>query len=107
MRKPQIQLSRLILILTISLTVCAPAKDVPPELLQVSKRTTVIEAFRPNPKFDRHDPSNIIRHEGLYWVFYTHNQGVQWGLERYTEQGSRGLRRFDCTMHAPGTHQQP
>ena len=67
--KPQIQPSRLIL----ALAICAAAQDIPAELLQVRKQTTVIEAFRPNPGFDRHDPSNIIRHGGVYWVFYTYN----------------------------------
>ena len=31
----------------------------------------------------------------------THTKGEYWGLERYTEQGSRGLQRFDCTMQVP------
>lgn len=73
MREPEMPQRRVILILAVYLTVCVEAKDVPPELLQVSKRTTVIEALRPNPQFDRHDPSNVIRHQGRYWVFYTHN----------------------------------
>ena len=75
MGKTVTQQSFLILILTFCLTVCAVGKDVPPELLQVSKRTTLIEAFRPTSDFDRHDPSNIVQHEGLYWIFYTHNVG--------------------------------
>ena len=64
---------RWILILSVCLIACAQGRDVPPERLQVHKQTTVIEAFRPNPEFDRHDPSNIIRYGGLYWVFYTYN----------------------------------
>ena len=67
--------TRLILPLALCLAACAAAQGIPPELLSVQKQTTVIEAFRPCPEFDRHDPSNIIRHEGQYWVFYTHNQG--------------------------------
>lgn len=47
----------------------------PSELFGVKESTTVIDAFRPTPQFDRHDPSNIIRHKGRYWVFYTRNSG--------------------------------
>jgi hypothetical protein len=55
-------------------TLAASGKQlVPTELLAVTKKTTVIDAFRPVRQFDRHDPSNIIRHEGRFWVFYTRN----------------------------------
>jgi hypothetical protein len=30
----------------------------------------------------------------------TNDKGMRWGLERYTERGSRGLRRFDCSLQA-------
>jgi len=49
--------------------------SIPSELFGVTKTTTVIDAFRPTPQFDRHDPSNIIRYDGFYWVFYTRNIG--------------------------------
>ncbi len=52
-------------------TAAIPA--VPSELFGITKSTTVIDAFRPTPKFDRHDPSNIIRYDDRYWVFYTWN----------------------------------
>ena len=55
-----------------------PSDDVPSipsELFAVTKTKTVIDAFRPTPQFDRHDPSNIIRDDGFYWVFYTRNTG--------------------------------
>ena len=48
---------------------------IPSELSGVIKTTTVIQVFRPTQQFDRHDPSNIIRHEDRYWVFYTRNIG--------------------------------
>lgn len=51
------------------------ASSVPAELTAVRKVTTVIEAFRPTRPFDRHDPSNVIRHGDRYWVFYTRNVG--------------------------------
>ncbi|MFM1770833.1 MAG: hypothetical protein RJA22_3362 [Verrucomicrobiota bacterium] len=51
------------------------ADPIPPELTRVSKSTSVIEAFRPIPRFDRHDPSNVIRHGDRYWMFYTRNVG--------------------------------
>jgi len=53
----------------------ADGDPIPPELTAIKKTTTVIEAFRPQPHLDRHDPSNIIRHEDRYWVFYTRNSG--------------------------------
>jgi hypothetical protein len=43
--------------------------EIPQELTCVTKKTTKIEAFQPVPEFDRHDPSNIIQFEGIYWVF--------------------------------------
>lgn len=46
---------------------------IPPELVTAEKSTTVIEALRPVAGFDRHDPSNIVLHDGRYWVFYTRN----------------------------------
>lgn len=45
----------------------------PPELVDVEMTITPIEAFTPVPEFDRHDPSNIVRFEDQYWVFYTLN----------------------------------
>lgn len=48
--------------------------SIPPELLQVNRRVTRIEAFVPTPLFDRHDPSNVLRHEGRYWMSYTRNR---------------------------------
>jgi beta-xylosidase len=53
----------------------ADRQNLPAELYGVRKTTTVIDAFRPTPEFDRHDPSNIIRHEDRFWVFYTRNIG--------------------------------
>ena len=47
--------------------------EVPVDLRGVTTRTAAIDAFRPTPEFDRHDPSNVIRHAGRYWVFYTRN----------------------------------
>jgi len=63
--------------LTILLSATSPAdvRSIPAELLAITKTTTVIGAFRPTPQFDRHDPSNIIRYDGFYWVFYTRNVG--------------------------------
>jgi hypothetical protein len=37
----------------------AERQSIPAELFGVTKTTTVIEAFRPMPEFDRHDPPNI------------------------------------------------
>ena len=53
----------------------ADRQSIPAELFGVRKTTTVIQAFRPTPEFDRHDPSNIIRHQDRYWAFYTRNIG--------------------------------
>lgn len=53
----------------------AEGDSIPGELLVVTKHTTPIEAFRPVPQFDRHDPSNVIRHGERFWVFYTRNSG--------------------------------
>jgi beta-xylosidase len=53
----------------------APGADgIPPELQRVTVRPTPIEAFRPTPLFDQHDPSNVLRHEDRYWVFVTRNR---------------------------------
>ncbi len=49
------------------------AADIPADLFGVHKKSTVIEAFRPAAGFDRHDPSNVIRHAGRFWAFYTRN----------------------------------
>lgn len=53
----------------------AADKSVPSELTAVRKVTEIIEAFRPSKQFDRHDPSNVIRHGDRYWFYYTRNVG--------------------------------
>ena len=63
------------LALTCCLLLTPDAQAIPPELVEVTKTTKVIEAFRPTRQFDRHDPSNIIRYEDRFWVFYTRNVG--------------------------------
>jgi beta-xylosidase len=63
-------------LVAICLSSCFHVAETPPipqELLACKVTITQIDAFKPNPQFDRHDPSNIIRHDDLYWVFYTHN----------------------------------
>lgn len=61
------------LLLTVSFSSCMneASRGIPVELARVKKTTTAIEAFKATSKFDRHDPSNIILYEDLYWVFYT------------------------------------
>ncbi len=61
---------------TASVTLPNPALTTPPsDLIHKHKKITAIDAFRPVPEFDRHDPSNIISHDDLYWLFYTRNIG--------------------------------
>jgi len=63
----------LLLLLTVSLLSCIieDSPEIPVELTRVKKTTIAIEAFKATSKFDRHDPSNIILYDDLYWVFYT------------------------------------
>jgi len=61
------------LTLILNLAICVGAGEVPAELLCVKKQTITISAFRPNPEFDRHDPSNVIHYDHHYWAYYTHN----------------------------------
>ena len=46
---------------------------IPDELFDIKQTITPIAAFTPVSEFDRHDPSNIIRFEERYWMFYTVN----------------------------------
>ena len=64
-----------LLVMLWSVNLHADVYFAPAELVGVTKTTMVIDAFRPTPEFDRHDPSNIIRHDDRYWVFYTRNTG--------------------------------
>ena len=48
---------------------------IPREFFEVEKTTQIVEAFEPVADFDRHDPSNVIRCDGRYWLFYTRNIG--------------------------------
>jgi len=55
--------------------VTADLPDPRTELGRVGRTTTPIESLRPTSGFERHDPSNVIRHEGRFWVYYTWNRG--------------------------------
>jgi len=68
---------------------------IPSELFGVTKTTTVIDAFRPTPQFDRHDPSNIIRHGGFYWIFYTRNIGDHKEVSVYSSFSADGYNWTD------------
>lgn len=71
-------LSILYLLVAVSMTASSASSSehwVPAELFSATKKTKVIDAFRPVLGFDRHDPSNIIRYEHRFWVYYTRNVG--------------------------------
>lgn len=51
-----------------------PVAAAPPaELQHVAVSSAPIAAFAPQAGFDRHDPSNVIRWNDRFWVYYTHN----------------------------------
>jgi len=62
-------------IVPFALISCNMSNEAPQELSHIHKTTMLIKTFEPNPKFDRHDPSNIIQYENRYWVYYTRNIG--------------------------------
>lgn len=49
------------------------ASGPPAELARVHVTTTPIAAFAPRAGGDRHDPSNVVRWEDRFWMYYTHN----------------------------------
>lgn len=70
--------------------------SVPPELRTVKKVTRVIEALRPTTQFDRNDPSNILRHEDRYWVFYTRNAGDHRDVTVHAASSANGYQWTDA-----------
>ena len=55
----------------------APAESVPAELLHPVKTKVPITGIGQDRVLERHDPSNVIRHQGKYYLWYTeHRPGV-------------------------------
>lgn len=70
----------------------------PPELVKPKRKLTPVEAFRPVHGFDRHDPSNIIRQDGRYWVFYTRNAGDHRDVTIHHADSADGLNWRDLGL---------
>jgi hypothetical protein len=64
---------------------------IPSDLQTARKQITPIQAFRPTAGLDRHDPSNVIAHDGRFWVFYTHNRGDHQEVAVHAGSSADGL----------------
>jgi len=54
-------------------------KSIPPELKNAKKERVEITGLGQHESLERHDPSNIIRYDGKYYVWYTeHKLGSGW-----------------------------
>ena len=85
----------LVTMLAICLSSCTVTPEVPAELFNIDKTVTFIEAFRPSPQAAKHDPSNIIRYDNRYWVFYTYNIGNHKDISIYLASSVDGYEWTD------------
>lgn len=59
---------------------------------------TTLHTLAPAKDFDRHDPSNIVRHDGRYWTFYTHNRNNHQEVSIHFASSPDG---YNWTDHGP------
>jgi hypothetical protein len=80
---------------------------IPPELKQVTKTVVPITGIDKAPEVEHHDPSNIIRYKGRYYLWFTEHLSVHLGNDGFQEckikvaTSEDGLHRFDCSMQVP------
>ena len=66
----------------------ASGKPIPPELLDPEKKRVEITGIGQDRVLERHDPSNVIRHDGKYYVWYTeHRPGVGF-IDTYVQRAT-------------------
>jgi Tol biopolymer transport system component len=74
MASSRLRVARLLPVLAVFTSLAnEPTATSPPQVNRTTTYTT-LQDLAPTQGFDRHDPSNVFRHEDRYWTFYTHNE---------------------------------
>jgi predicted GH43/DUF377 family glycosyl hydrolase len=84
------------------------AISVPKELAEATKEKVVLDVFI-SPEHERHDPSNIIKHDGKYYVWFTeHPKGTSGWAKSSTIQYATSSDGYDWTIEGTAvSHGQP
>ncbi len=56
---------------------------IPPELRQITKVVMPISGIDKAPDMEHHDPSNIVRHMGRYYFWFTEHLSVHLGNDGF------------------------